>query len=42
MPSLTIEKAIDWFREGARLSDAAGLAEADAKKYLGFKEVRSD
>lgn len=39
-PSLVVAKAIDWFRERARLSDAARLAEADAKKGLVFKEVR--
>lgn len=40
-PSLVVAKAIDWFRERARLSDAARLAEADAKQGLVFKEVKS-
>lgn len=40
-PSLVVAKAIDWFRDRARLSDAARLAEEDSKKGLVFKEVRS-
>lgn len=40
-PSLVVAKAVDWFRERARLSDAARLAEVDSKKGLVFKEVRS-
>lgn len=40
-PSLVVAKASDWFKERARLSDAARLAEADSKKGLVVKEVRS-
>src|SRR5690349_10375376 len=40
-PSLVVVKALDWFRERARLSDAARLAETDSTKGLVFKEVRN-
>jgi hypothetical protein len=40
-PSLVVAKAIDWFQERARLSDAARLAETDSKRGLVFKEVRN-
>ena len=40
-PSLVVAKAIDWFQDRARLSDAARLAEDDSKKGLVFKEIRA-
>jgi hypothetical protein len=40
-PSLVIGKAMTWFEERARLSDAARLVDVDSTKGLVFKEVRS-